>query len=550
MSKPVLLVVDYSTQVLQTVTKNLVNEYGDRFQVMEADSSKAALEKLKILKIQDQELALILVNQQMPEMPGVELLEDSIDIFPDAKRVLVTAGGNMQPVNTAKVDYYLPQIDDSPQEELYPALNDLLEMWQEELMPSVEGIRLIGNRWSPKLYQIRDFLARNWVSYQWINIESKEARCLIKWFFPEEDSLTKPLVLFPDGSKLIDPTLEQIAEKIGLQMRAEKPFYDLIVVGGGPSGLAAAIYGGAEGLRTLLVERNALGGQAGTAPQIDNYLGFPVGLSGDDLTRRAVAQTKKFGIEILIPQEVKEIRVDGPYRFITLGDGTEIGAYSILIATGVTYRKLDVPSIDQLTGAGVYYGVGKKPATCSNEDIFLIGAGNSAGEAALYFAERARSVNIIVRSNTLDDKMSQYLIDLIEATENIKVWFNTTVIEAKGTDRLEALTLDNRLSGERITLDADMLFILIGSTPRSDCLSKLLGQSSQGFVLSGADTIKSQDQENRYWKEDRDPFHLESSVPGIFVAGDIREGSIKRVASAVGEGSVAVQLIQQYLKLV
>ncbi len=550
MSKPVLLVVDYSTQVLQTVTKNLVNEYGDRFQVMGADSSKVALEKLKILKIQDQELALILVNQQMPEISGVELLEDSIDIFPDAKRVLVTAGGNMQPVNTAKVDYYLPQIDDSPKEELYPALNDLLEMWQEELMPSVEGIRLIGNRWSPKLYQIRDFLARNWVSYQWINIESKEARCLIKWFFPEEDSLTKPLVLFPDGSKLINPTLEQIAEKIGLQMRAEKPFYDLIVVGGGPSGLAAAIYGGAEGLRTLLVEREALGGQAGTAPQIDNYLGFPVGLSGDDLTRRAVAQTKKFGIEILIPQEVKEIRVDGPYRFITLGDGTEIGAYSILIATGVTYRKLDVPSIDQLTGAGVYYGVGKKPATCSDEDIFLIGAGNSAGEAALYFAERARSVNIIVRSNTLDDKMSQYLIDLIEATENIKVWFNTTVIEAKGTERLEALTLDNRLSGEQITLDADMLFILIGSTPRSDCLSKLLGQSSQGFVLSGTDTINSQDQENRSWKEDRDPFHLESTVPGIFVAGDIREGSIKRVASAVGEGSVAVQLIQQYLKLV
>ncbi len=550
MSKPVLLVVDYSAQVLQTVTKNLVNEYGDRFQVMEADSSKAALEKLKILKIQDQELALILVNQQMPEMSGVELLEDSIDIFPDAKRVLVTAGGNMQPVNTAKVDYYLPQIDDSPKEELYPALNDLLEMWQEELMPSVEGIRLIGNRWSPKLYQIRDFLARNWVSYQWVNINSKEARCLIKWFFPEEDSLTNPLVLFPDGSKLIDPTLEQIAEKIGLQMRAEKPFYDLIVVGGGPSGLAAAIYGGAEGLRTLLVEREALGGQAGTAPQIDNYLGFPVGLSGDDLTRRAVAQIKKFGIEILIPQEVKEIRVDGPYRFITLGDGTEIGAYSILIATGVTYRKLNVPSIDNLTGAGVYYGVGKKPATCSDEDIFLIGAGNSAGEAALYFAERARSVNIVVRSNTLDDKMSQYLIDLIEATENIKVWFNTTVIEAKGTERLEALTLDNRLSGEQITLDADMLFILIGSTPRSDCLSKLLGQSPQGFVLSGADTINSQDPENRYWKEDRDPFHLESSVPGIFVAGDIREGSIKRVASAVGEGSVAVQLIQQYLKLV
>ncbi|MEO1005859.1 MAG: FAD-dependent oxidoreductase [Cyanobacteria bacterium J06638_38] len=548
MSKPVLLVVDYSDRVIQTVTKNLVDEYGDRFQVMHTDSCQAALEKLKILKIQDQELALILVNQQMPEMSGEELLEHSIDIFPDAKRVLVTVNGNIKPVSTAKVDYYLPEIDSAPKEELYPALNDLLEMWHEELMPSIEGIRLIGNRWSPKLYQIRDFLARNWVSYRWINIESKEAGCLIKWFFADDDTKAKPLVLFPDGSKLINPTLEEIAEKIGLQMRAEKPFYDLIVVGGGPSGLAAAIYGGAEGLRTLLVEREALGGQAGTAPQIDNYLGFPMGLSGDDLTRRAVAQTKKFGVEILIPQEVKSIRVDGPYRFITLGDGTEIGAYSILIATGVSYRKLGVPSVDQLTGAGVYYGVGKKPATCSNEDIFLIGAGNSAGEAALYFAERARSVNIIVRGNTLDDKMSQYLIDLIGATENIKVWFNTTVIEAKGQDRLEALTLDNQLSGERITLDADMLFILIGSTPRSDCLSRLLGQSSQGFVLTGTDTAKGK--EDRSWKLDRDPFLLESSVPGIFVAGDIREGSIKRVASAVGEGSVAVQLIQQYLKLV
>ncbi len=550
MSKPVLLVVDYSVQVLQTVTKYLVDEYGDRFQVNQADSSQAALEKLKILKIQDQELALILVNEQMPEIPGVELLEHSIDIFPDAKKVLVTGSGGMQPVNTAKVDYYLPEIGDSPKEDLYPALNDLLEMWQEALMPSVEGIRLIGNRWSPKLYKIRDFLARNWVTYQWINIDSKEARCLIKWFFPQEDNLTNPLVLFPDGSKLVDPTMEEIAEKIGLQMRAEKPFYDLIVVGAGPSGLAAAIYGGSEGLRTVLIEREALGGQAGTAPQIDNYLGFPVGLSGDDLTRRAVAQAKKFDVEILIPQEVKSIRVDGLYRFVTLGDGTELGAYSVLVATGVAYRKLNVPSIDQLTGAGVYYGVGKKPATCSDEDIFLIGAGNSAGEAALYFSERARSVNIVVRSNTLDDKMSQYLIDLINATENIKVWFNTTVIEAKGTERLEALTLDNRLSGERITLDADMLFILIGSTPRSDCLSKLLGQSSQGFVLSGTDTINNEDKENRIWQEDRDPFHLESNIPGIFVAGDIREGSIKRVASAVGEGSVAVQLIQQYLKLV
>ncbi|MEL6581864.1 MAG: FAD-dependent oxidoreductase [Cyanobacteria bacterium J06621_12] len=546
MSKPILLVVDYDFSTLQSITEDLTGKYGESFQVLRAESCEKALHELKILKIQSQEVALILVNQQMPKMLGVQLLEQSIDIFPEAKRVLATAGNDMQPVNTAKVDYYLPQISSASAEELFSALDDLLEMWKEDVVPSRTEIRIIGNRWSPKLYQIRDFFARNWVSYQWIDIESREASCLTKWFFSEEEIKRQPLILFPDGSKLVEPTIGEVAEKIGLRMHAEKPFYDLIVVGAGPSGLAAAIYGGSEGLRTVLIEREALGGQAGTAPQIENYLGFPVGLSGDDLTRRAVAQAKKFEVEILIPQEVKSIRVEEPYRFVTLADGTEIGAYAILIATGVAYRKLNVPSVERLTGAGVYYGVGKKPATCIDEDIFLVGAGNSAGEAALYFAERANSVNIVVRGETLEHKMSQYLIDLIAATENIKVWLNTTVLEAKGEERLEALTLDNRLSGERVTLDADMLFVLIGSKPRTDCINKLLAQSSTGFVLAGND-LKGKTEDNP-WTLDRDPFLLESSIPGIFVAGDIHHGSMKRVASAVGEGSVAVQLIQQYLQ--
>ncbi|MEL6501378.1 MAG: FAD-dependent oxidoreductase [Cyanobacteria bacterium J06623_1] len=546
MSKPILLVVDYDFSTLQSITEDLTGKYGDSFQVLQAESCEKALYELKVLKLQGQEVALILINQQMPKMPGVQLLEQSIDIFPEAKRVLATAGGDMQPVNTAKVDYYLPQISSASADELFSALEDLLEMWREDVTPTRAEIRIIGSRWSPKLYQIRDFLARNWVSYQWIDIESREARCLSKWFFSAEEIQRQPLILFPDGSKLVDPSKEEVAAKIGLRMQAEKPFYDLIVVGAGPSGLAAAIYGGSEGLRTVLIEREALGGQAGTAPQIDNYLGFPVGLSGDDLTRRAVAQAKKFDVEILIPQEVKSIRIEEPYRFVTLSDGTEIGAYAILIATGVAYRKLNVPSVEKLTGAGVYYGVGKKPATCINEDIFLVGAGNSAGEAALYFAERARSVNIVVRGETLEHKMSQYLIDLIAGTENIKVWLNTTVIEAKGEERLEALTLDNRLSGERITLNADMLFILIGSKPRTDCINKLLAQSDRGFVLAGND-LKGEAVETP-WTLERDPFLLESSVPGIFVAGDIHHGSMKRVASAVGEGSVAVQLIQQYLQ--
>ena len=544
MSKPILLVVDRDSSTLQNITENLANRYGEHFQVLQAESCADALQTLKVLKIQDQEVALILVDRQMPRMSGEKLLEHSIDIFPAAKRVLATVNGNMQPVNTAKIDYYLPKTNNSFNE-LFSALDDLLEMWKEVLKPATAEIRIIGSRWSPKLYQIRDFLAQNWVSYKWIDAESREARCLTKWFFDEAEAQRQPLMLFPDGSKLVEPTKEQVATKIGLKMQAEKPFYDLIVVGAGPSGLAAAIYGGSEGLRTVLIEQDALGGQAGTAPQIENYLGFPVGLSGDDLTRRAVAQAKKFDVEIIIPQEVKSIRVEEPYRFVTLADGTEIGAYAILIATGVAYRKLNVPSVDRLTGAGVYYGVGKKPATCVNEDIFLVGAGNSAGEAALYFAERARSVNIVVRRSTLTDKMSQYLIDLIESTENIKVWLNTTVIEAKGENRLEALTLDNRLTGERVTLNADMLFILIGSKPRSDCINKLLAQSDRGFVLAGTDLMG--EVENS-WLLKRDPFLLESSVPGIFVAGDIHHGSMKRVASAVGEGSVAVQLIQQYLK--
>lgn len=547
MFKPILLIVDYDSPTLQIIIENLVNKYSDRFEVLSAESGVAALKKLKVLKIQGREVALILVNQHMPQMSGAELLEDSIDIFPEAKRVLGMVDGKMQPVNTAKVDYYFPQISSSSPNEIFSAFDDLLEMWHETLLPtaSASEIRIIGNRWSPKLYQIRDFLARNWVSYQWIDSESREARCLSKWFFSEAEIQRQPLILFPDGSKLIEPTKEDLAEKIGLKMHAEKPFYDLIVVGAGPSGLAAAIYGGSEGLKTVLIERDALGGQAGTAPHIENYLGFPVGLSGDDLTRRAVAQAKKFDVEIIIPQEVKSIRVEEPYRFVTLANGTELGAYAILIATGVAYRKLNVPSVERLTGAGVYYGVGKKPATCINEDIFLVGAGNSAGEAALYFSERARSVNIVVRSSTLTNKMSQYLIDSIETTENIKVWLNTTVIEAKGEARLEALTLDNRLSGERVTLNADMLFILIGSKPRSDCINQFLAQSPQGFVLTGND-VKNKAEENS-WKLERDPFLLESSVPGIFVAGDIHHGSMKRVASAVGEGSVAVQLIQQYL---
>ena len=552
-SKPALLTVDDDPEVLRAVERDLRREYGDRFRVLRADSGATALEALKQLKLRNDPVALFLVDQRMPQMSGVEFLEEAMELFPEAKRVLLTAYADtdaaIRAINSVKTDYYLLKPWDPPEERLYPVLNDLLDDWLSSFRPPFTGIRVVGSRWSPQSHQIKDFLARNQVPYQWMDIEAdEEARRLVE--YAEPDAAQLPLVLLPDGSRLIQPSSGQIAEKIGLRTRAEKPFYDLVIVGGGPAGLAAAVYGASEGLSTVMIEKEAPGGQAGSSSRIENYLGFPVGLSGGDLARRAVTQARRFGVEIITPQEVMGVRVEDPYRIVELADGSEINCHALMIATGVAWRKLDVPGLEALTGAGVYYGAAQAEAlSCSGEDVYIIGGANSAGQAAMYFSKYARKITMLVRGDSLAKSMSQYLIDQISATDNIIVKVHSSVVEAKGETSLEAITIANTITGEKETVPATSLFIFIGALPRTDWLDGVVERDKQGFILSGADLMRDR-RRPRGWAVDRDPFLLETSVPGIFVAGDVRYGSVKRVASGVGEGSIAVQFIHQYLSRV
>ncbi|WP_250121162.1 response regulator [Chroococcidiopsis sp. CCMEE 29] len=556
MAKPVIMTVDDDPEVLQAVARDLRRAYGDRFRVIRADSGTSALEVVQQLKLRNEPVALFLVDQRMPQMSGVEFLEKEMELFPEAKRALLTAYADtdaaIRAINTAKIDYYLMKPWDPPEERLYPVLDDLLDDWQAGFHPLFEGIRVIGNRWSPHSHQVKDFLARNQVPYQWLDIElEEEAQRLVTC--AEAKNANKahlPLVLFPDGSRLSQPSNLQIAEKIGLRTQAERPFYDLLIVGGGPAGLAAAVYGASEGLSTVMIEREAPGGQAGSSSRIENYLGFPSGLSGADLARRAVTQARRFGVEILTPQEATSVRVDDPYRIVTLGDGSEISCHALLVATGVSYRRLNVPGMEKLTGAGVYYGAAMTEAlSCRDEDVYIIGGANSAGQAAMYFSKFARNVIMLVRSDSLTKGMSQYLIDQIEAMENITVRVNTSVVEAKGTTSLEAITIADSKTGEKETVTATSLFIFIGAMPQTDWLDGLVERDERGFILSGPDLIHDS-KRPRGWTLERSPFLLETNVPGIFVAGDVRHRSVKRVASGVGEGSIAVQFIHQYLSKV
>jgi thioredoxin reductase (NADPH) len=521
--------------------------------VLRADSGATALEALKQLKLRNEPVALFLVDQRMPQMSGVEFLEEAMELFPEAKRVLLTAYADtdaaIRAINSVKTDYYLLKPWDPPEERLYPVVNDLLDDWLSSFRPPFTGIRVVGSRWSPQSHHIKDFLARNQVPYQWLDIEAgEEAHRLVECAEPDSPHL--PLVLFPDGSRLIQPSSGQIAEKIGLRTRAEKPFYDLVIVGGGPAGLAAAVYGASEGLSTVMIEKEAPGGQAGSSSRIENYLGFPVGLSGGDLARRAVTQARRFGVEILTPQEVTGVRVDDPYRIVQLGDGSELNCHALLIATGVAWRKLDVPGLEELTGRGVYYGAAQAEAlSCKDEEVYIVGGANSAGQAAMYFSKYARKVTMLVRGDSLAKSMSQYLIDQISATDNITVQVHSSVVEAKGETSLEAITIANTLTGEKQTHPATSLFIFIGALPRTDWLDGVVERDKQGFILSGADLMRER-RRPRGWNLDRDPFLLETSVPGVFVAGDVRYGSVKRVASGVGEGSIAIQFVHQYLSKV
>lgn len=553
--KPILLTVDDDPDVLRAIERDLRRQYGKDYRVLRADAGATALDTLRQVDARGEPVALFLVDQRMPQMSGVEFLEQARSLFPDARRVLLTAYADteaaIQAINTVKVDYYSMKPWDPPEENLYPILDDLLDDWQAHYRPPFQGLRLIGHRWSAESHALRDFLGRNGVPYQWLDVEanSEEASALLQRAGLDEGRL--PVVLFDDGSHLVEPNIRDLAEKIGGRTRAERPFYDLVIAGGGPAGLAAAVYGASEGLATVLVEREAPGGQAGTSSRIENYLGFPSGLSGGDLARRAVTQARRFGVEILSPQDVVGLRVEDPYRSVVLADGTLLSCHALLIATGVQYRTLDVPGVEKLTGAGVYYGAAMTEAiSCAGDDVYIVGGANSAGQAAMYFSRYARQVVLLVRGAGLASSMSKYLIDEIADQPNIVVRSHTQVVEAIGETHLEGLVIANGTTGERETVPAKALFIFIGAQPYTDWLDGVVQRDAQGFILSGPDLERDEKGRIPGWPLERDPFLLETNVPGIFVAGDVRHRSIKRVASSVGEGSIAVQFIHQYLSKV
>ncbi|MBA3439491.1 MAG: FAD-dependent oxidoreductase [Pyrinomonadaceae bacterium] len=557
MAKPVLLTVDDDREVLRAVERDLRRQYADRYRVLRADSGQTALDTLRELKVRNDAVALLLVDQRMPQMSGVEFLREANELFPQAKRVLLTAYADtdaaIKAINEVAIHHYLLKPWDPPEEHLYPVLDDLLDDWQGNFRPPFEGIRVLGNRWSPASHNIKDFLARNHVPYQWLDIEAAEKDAEVRRLVESVDETERrhlPLVIFPDGTRLTDPTTTEVAERAGLRTRAESEFYDLVIVGGGPAGLAAAVYGASEGLRTVMIEREAPGGQAGMSSRIENYLGFPSGLSGGDLARRAVAQAKRFGVEILSPQEARGLRVEGPYRFVKLADDNEISCHALLIATGVQWRKMDVPGVDRLQGAGVYYGAAITEAiSCKDQDVYVIGGANSAGQAAMYFAQYARRVVMLVRSDSLAKSMSQYLIDQITQTANIQVELNSSVAEAHGTDHLEAVSIHCSQSGNTETVPASYLFIFIGAMPHTEWLEGVVQRDERGFILTGPD-LMADGKRPRGWALDRDPGLLETNLPGVFAVGDVRRGSIKRVASGVGEGSIAISFVHQYLSKV
>lgn len=552
MANPVLLVVDDNADLLKQLQQDLEARYGEQYRVITASSGHAALTTLQQLKKKNDRVALILVDQRLPDMPAGEFLDQARALCNDVKIVFLTTVGESEAtigaIKEFHVDDYLLKPCQPPDQKLYPTVNDLLADWEARV--SVEGLRVIGSRFSPDAHQIRDFLVRNCIPFEWLDVDRdiEEVRRILN--VSELDSSRLPVVVFPDGTRQTRPTNAEIAQKIGLKIRPEGEFYDLIIVGGGPSGLAAAVYGASEGLHTIIVERHAPGGQAGLSSMIENYLGFPAGLTGADLARRAVAQAKKFEVEIVTPLEVSGLSVKASTPIATLSDGSELRGHVVLIATGVQWRRLNVPGIDRLVGAGVYYGGTLAEAFfCRNEDIYIVGGANSAGQSAVHFSRYARSVTMLVRGESLDEKMSQYLINRIKNTPNIRVRLRTTVVEVHGENRLEAITVFDASKNNQETVPTTALFIFIGALPHTDWLKEIVKRDDHGFILTGPDLLQEEGHGHLHgsWKLKRDPFWLECSQPGIFAVGDVRHGSVKRVAAGVGEGATAVQFIHQYL---
>ena len=553
MPRPVMLAVDDDPDVLRAVERDLRQRYSDRYRVMSADSGLSALNILTRLSQRAEPVALLIADHRMPHMTGIEFLTAAIRDFPDVRRVLLTAYADTEAaigaINVVKLDHYLLKPWDPPDRNLYPVLDDLLDLWGASYRPPFEGIRVIGTRWSRHCYEMREFLARNQIPYQWLDIESAERDAeTARTIAAHREGLNRlPVVLLTDGATLVDPSQGELADRLGLRTHSDTSSFDLAIVGGGPAGLAAGVYGASEGLKTVIVERRAPGGQAGLSSRIDNYLGFPSGLSGNDLARRAVAQARRFGAEILAPQEVVQVRSQGPYRVITLADGGELSCHAIVIASGVQWRKLDVPGIERLRGAGVYYGAAPTEAlSCREEDVYIVGGATSAGQAAIHFARYAKNVIMLVRGESLGATMSQYLIHDIEQTPNIRVDFGVQVVGVHGTEKLEAISIACGRSGSVDRLPATSLFVFIGAAPRTEWLDGYVERDDRGFILTGQDLVR-QGQRPKRWSADRDPYLLETSVPGVFAVGDVRHGSIKRVASGVGEGSIAIQFVHAHL---
>ncbi|KAA9148955.1 response regulator [Amycolatopsis acidicola] len=548
MSQPILMTVDDDPAVSRSVARDLRRRYGQDYRVIRAGSGADALDALREIKLRGDAVAAILADYRMPQMDGIAFLEQAMDLFPHARRALLTAYADtdaaIQAINVVDVDHYLLKPWDPPEEKLYPVVDSLVDAWRAMGDRSVEEVKIIGHRWSSPSYLVRDFLARNSVPYRWYSVDEPEAERLLE--AAGRASADIPVLITPDGQVLCKPGGEEIADAVGLSTRPAEEFYDLIVVGGGPAGLGAAVYGASEGLRTVLVERKATGGQAGQSSRIENYLGFPDGVSGAQLTDRARRQAQKFGAEVLTARDVVGLEARGSARVIKFGDGSELAAHSVVLASGVSYRSLQATGVEGLTGRGVYYGSAATEAPeCADQHVYIVGGANSAGQAAVFFSRYASDVTILVRGPSLRASMSHYLIEQLEAIENVHVRTHTTVTEVHGEKHLERITLCQ--DGRTETVDASHLFVFIGAAPRTEWLGDEVVRDEHGFVCTGTDLLV-EGRRPPGWAPDRDPHHLESSIPGVFVAGDVRSESVKRVASAVGEGAMAVTLVHRYLE--
>jgi thioredoxin reductase (NADPH) len=548
--KPILLTVDDDPGVSRAVARDLRRQYGENYRVVRTESGPQALQALRELKLRGDPVAVLLADHRMPDMTGLEFLEEAMDLFPQARRALLTAYADtdaaIEAINVVDLDHYLVKPWDPPEEKLYPVVDALIDMWLASDEHPVSRTQVVGHRWSTRSFEVRDFLARNSVPYRWLSSEDPEGRRLLE--AAEVDVTKIPLVVTPEGDDLVDPSLSELAEKVGLSTAPTTDFYDVVIVGGGPAGLGASVYAASEGLRTVLVERRATGGQAGQSSRIENYLGFPDGVTGAQLTDRARRQAHKFGAEILTTRDVVGLDLRASSRAVRFADGGEVVAHTVLLATGISYRKLDVPRADALTGRGVFYGSAATEApTCAGQDVYIVGAANSAGQAAVFLSRHAERVTMLVRSDGLERSMSYYLMRQIDEIPNIEVRLTTEVISLDGDDHLEGVTLCNTRAGTQEKVDAGYLFVFIGAEPRTDWLDGTVARDGRGFVLTGPDLLVD-GHRPRGWDLDRDPYYLEASAPGVFAAGDVRANSIKRVASAVGEGAMAIQLLHAYLE--